>query len=629
MSSPASPDTASEPWWPSSSSLSGPPALAWRPLSSTFHSTPVTAGQPRWLTFSPPPEVRRPSPGPHCSPERTWPQTASGERSALSPAAGAARQAAASRAVRLVMRASDGMPPRGSARRLARLSRHVPAKTARRQPACCRASVRSSAAEACAASVASVGRHEPLPAPGSRTSRTPTTSVPWYSGTAAIVSGSTPVSIAMSAAKCGSCATSPTCTARPVRTTSPAMPSVRGKRAPTTSSAPSPAAATKTSSSHSSSSRATEAERPSTTARATSLIECISSARMTSGRTAMAQSRTRQSPYGVFGYYAARAHVLWRARVVVAQALLFLFPASGDTSMLRFGRSPVVAGLAAALTLAGGATATAAAPSRTSAAARGLAPLHVQGATAAGRPAASRISLTLALAPRDAAGLAALAATPHAPISTRQFNARYAPTAAQVRTVRAWAARAGLTVSSVSANHLLVGLAGSPAKVGRAFGVRLVTYRLADGATYYTPDATARLPRPIASLTRSLLGLSSLGRASRPQMRRASGKAAAISFPQEYGPQDFWSLYNAPSGVTGAGQSLAVIAEGNLTQVKKDLATFESRFGLPAVTWNQINVGPPSSDTSGNGEYDLDTQYSTGFAPGVTTLNVYDGTSLL
>src|SRR3954470_3949155 len=167
--------------------------------------------------------------------------------------------------------------------------------------------------------------------------------------------------------------------------------------------------------------------------------------------------------------------------------------------MLRFGRPPVVAGLGAALPLAGGATASAAAPSRTAPAARGLAPLHVQGATAAGRPAASRISVTLALAPRDVAGLAALAAAPHAPISTQQFNARYAPTAAQVRTVRGWAARAGLTVSSVSANHLLVGLAGSPAKVGRAFGVRLVTYRLADGATYYTPDATARLPRSIAS----------------------------------------------------------------------------------------------------------------------------------
>src|SRR3954453_4153595 len=81
MSLPACPITVSEPWWPSSSSLSGPPVLLglrvsappvllWLALSSTFHRIPLTAGQPLWLTFSPPPAVRGPSPGPHCSPER-------------------------------------------------------------------------------------------------------------------------------------------------------------------------------------------------------------------------------------------------------------------------------------------------------------------------------------------------------------------------------------------------------------------------------------------------------------------------------------------------------------------------------------------------------------------------------
>jgi subtilase family serine protease len=46
------------------------------------------------------------------------------------------------------------------------------------------------------------------------------------------------------------------------------------------------------------------------------------------------------------------------------------------------------------------------------------------------------------------------------------------------------------------------------------------------------------------------------------------------------------------------------------------------------VTWNQIDVGAQSTDTSGDDEWDLDSQYSTGFAPGVTQINVYDGPSL-
>ena len=58
----------SEPWWPSSSSLAAPPTFLRPLLSSTFHRIPVTAGHPLCGTFSPPPEVLRPLPGPHCTP---------------------------------------------------------------------------------------------------------------------------------------------------------------------------------------------------------------------------------------------------------------------------------------------------------------------------------------------------------------------------------------------------------------------------------------------------------------------------------------------------------------------------------------------------------------------------------
>ncbi len=87
-------------------------------------------------------------------------------------------------------------------------------------------------------------------------------------------------------------------------------------------------------------------------------------------------------------------------------------------------------------------------------------------------------------------------------------------------------------------------------------------------------------------------------------------------------------MYDAPSAATGSGQQLAIITEGDVSQPKADLATFEKTYGLPAATWNQINVGTPSTDTSGDDEWDLDSQYSTAFAPGATTLNVYVGPSL-
>src|SRR3954469_24693464 len=109
--------------------------------------------------------------------------------------------------------------------------------------------------------------------------------------------------------------------------------------------------------------------------------------------------------------------------------------------MLKIGRSPaLVGGLVAALALGSAATATASVPSKTSAVARGLAPLVAKGAARAGAPP-SAVTATLVLAPRNAAALDALTAHPHAALSSAQFNAQYAPSPSTVAAARAWATR--------------------------------------------------------------------------------------------------------------------------------------------------------------------------------------------
>jgi pseudomonalisin len=114
---------------------------------------------------------------------------------------------------------------------------------------------------------------------------------------------------------------------------------------------------------------------------------------------------------------------------------------------------------------------------------------------------------------------------------------------------------------------------------------------------------------------------------ARPR-RSPARPIGGLNFPAEYGPKDIASLYNAPAAQTGAGQRVAVIAEGEVSGPKADLATFESKFGLPTAPWTTIGVGAPSTDTSGDDEWDLDTQYFTGLAPDVAHLDVYDGASL-
>jgi subtilase family serine protease len=285
-------------------------------------------------------------------------------------------------------------------------------------------------------------------------------------------------------------------------------------------------------------------------------------------------------------------------------------------------------------------------PSAT-AAVPGTSAWHVQGARDQGPARAHRMSMAFVLTPRHAAALKALATSSHRALTPKQFLVRFAPAKRTVRSVRTWAKANNMKVSSVSGNRLIVRLTGSSRSIAQALHTRFDTFSSSSTGTFSQITRRARLPQAFAGKVSAVLGLSNLGRLATPHpaTRSATGLSKvlgsaknllgtgalalpSLSYPADYTPQDFWKMYDAPSAQTGSGQQLAIITEGDLSQPKKDLATFEQKFGLPAVTWNQINVGTPTSDTSGDDEWDLDSQYSTGFAPGVSQLDVYVGPSL-
>jgi pseudomonalisin len=283
------------------------------------------------------------------------------------------------------------------------------------------------------------------------------------------------------------------------------------------------------------------------------------------------------------------------------------------------------------------------APAAASAAVPGSAALRLRGDHSMGAMPSRQMTITLSLAPRNSATLQSLISHPHKAMTPAQFVSRFSPSQATVTAIQTWAKTNGLTVASVASNRLLVTVSGSSSQIGRAFGFTFDRFHSASQGTFFAPSRVAATPKAFGSSVRAVLGLSNLGKVSVPPLQHRSARpalpsggtlgklglsASSLNFPATYGPKDFWSLYNAPAAQTGVGQQLAIITEGNLAQPKADLATFEQQFGLPAVTWNQINVGAASTDTSGDDEWDLDSQYSTGFAPGVSTLDVYVGSSL-
>lgn len=295
------------------------------------------------------------------------------------------------------------------------------------------------------------------------------------------------------------------------------------------------------------------------------------------------------------------------------------------------------AGLAVALF--GGATliALAGTPADASAGVPGTAPTLVQGATDLG-PATGPFGLTLVLPLQDRAGLDQLLASLYQPsspdyhrfLTPAAFDAQFAPSPATLASVEGWASSAGLSVVSVSANRTLVRVSGPASAVDRAFGVSLDQFRTPQGQTYVSNTTPAGIPAALAGDLAAVVGLSSLGQVSlAPVLAPSSSSASSgLAYPTSYDPQQFWSFYDAPAAHTGAGQTIAILAEGDLSQPKADLVTFEKTYGLPAVPWTTVPTGPASSDTSGNTEWDLDTQYSTGMAQDVSSLLVYDAPSL-
>jgi pseudomonalisin len=258
----------------------------------------------------------------------------------------------------------------------------------------------------------------------------------------------------------------------------------------------------------------------------------------------------------------------------------------------------------------------------------GAAPVIAKGSTALG-PAQGQKSVVLTLTPRDGEALRALSSSSNAlPITASQFMASFAPTTATVAAVTSWAEANGVAVSSVSSDRLLVKLSGSSAALGSALGVSFERYRAEDGSEYTSTLGTASTPASIAPDVSAITGLSSLERAHSELVRPSATEAPTVDYPASYGPEQLWAIYHAPADATGKGQQVSIISAGDIAGVEADLRTFESKFGLAKVKWRQVTVGSPGSETEGDDEWDLDTQYSTGFAPGVKELNVYVGNSM-
>lgn len=210
-------------------------------------------------------------------------------------------------------------------------------------------------------------------------------------------------------------------------------------------------------------------------------------------------------------------------------------------------------------------------------------------------------------------------------LTPAQFTASYGPTSSQVNAVVTYLKKNGFTNVVVEPNNLLISASGTVAQANAAFHT---TIEQIDqfGERLYANKTVAQVPQALGSTVAAVLGLNDVGKMKPTLATRSATQLPAYAV--SYNPQGFWKLYSVPANTRASNATIAIIAEGNLSQVVKDLRTAEAAFALPAVPYSIVKVGLPSPDTSGADEWDLDTQYSTGMAGTVKHLYIYDGTSL-
>ena len=256
------------------------------------------------------------------------------------------------------------------------------------------------------------------------------------------------------------------------------------------------------------------------------------------------------------------------------------------------------------------------------------------------QPGAAHMSVTVALRMRASAEAENLLAALHTPgdpqyrhfLTAEQFEARFAPSAAEVAKVTTALARYGLTAERASALTLKV--TGSPAAMERAFAVTLHAYHVPASRdkpaySYHAPLSPAVLPAEVAGSASVVLGLDSRP-SLRPHLTRAAHPdthpVASTSGGNPFGSltvTDFASHYDVrplyKQGVTGRGRTLAIVTLAGLTP--SDVFAYWKALNLNVdahrLTIINIDGGPGApSDAAGSLESTLDIEQSGGLAPG-------------
>jgi hypothetical protein len=202
-------------------------------------------------------------------------------------------------------------------------------------------------------------------------------------------------------------------------------------------------------------------------------------------------------------------------------------------------------------------------------------------------------------------------------VSPADMEARFLPLKSDYDRVAHWLRDHGIATTLVDAHHTNLFVRGTVAGIADALDVSFARV-LADNGEFTSAISAPSLPEEFSP---AILGIDGL----QPHIqmlaaKRPTGEVTTLAtHPTRVVPADVRAAYHVPSNLNGAGQTIAVFATA--LPLASDLATFNQVAGIngnpDGFTVVNVNGGPTVGGGSFN-EATLDTQWSSGIAPGAS-----------
>ena len=227
-------------------------------------------------------------------------------------------------------------------------------------------------------------------------------------------------------------------------------------------------------------------------------------------------------------------------------------------------------------------------------------------------PKGERIEVSIYLRPRDQHQTMQTMLTGSIEARRRQLAEHRATSHREdIRRVEEFVSAHGMTVTAADPARRLIRASGTPDSVTSAFGAKLSLYE-EDGRTFRARTGTLAVPDDVHGLIESVLGID-----GRPVARTRIVRPK-LAQPASVEPNKLGKLYDFPTGVTGAGVTIALIELGGGFRAADTTQAFKA-MGLTPPRVIAVSVDGGTNDQSGSdadGEVALDIQVAGGVAPG-------------